>query len=227
MNYYIQRGTQQYGPYSLADLQRYVQQGNIVPNDLARSEGMTDWVPVSTIIGNVAAAPPSVPAFGAGAGSPYGAPMGQPGAPMPYGTNSGTYGYGMAAQPIPGWSQYPAPPSLHWGLVLLISLLCGWFQVIWLFVQLSWVQKVRPQCNARVLHISALATILGGLILGVIVAGASNGNQNMASVGGGIIIIAVIAAIVMTIMGNFSMRDATEDFYNTEEPIGLSLSGVM
>jgi len=59
MNYYVSRGGQQYGPYSLADLQKYVAAGNILPNDLARSEGMSQWVPVSEILGNLAAQQPA------------------------------------------------------------------------------------------------------------------------------------------------------------------------
>ncbi len=62
MNYFVKRGEQQYGPYSLAALQQYVTQGNISRQDLARSEAMADWVPVSTIIGNVSVAAPT---FGA------------------------------------------------------------------------------------------------------------------------------------------------------------------
>jgi hypothetical protein len=62
MNYFVKRGEQQYGPYSLATLQQYVAQGNISQQDLARSEAMTDWVPVSTIIGNVVVPTPA--AFG-------------------------------------------------------------------------------------------------------------------------------------------------------------------
>lgn len=63
MNYFIKRGDQQYGPYSLAALQQYIAQGNISKDDLARSEAMTDWVPVSTIVGNVQV--PSTTGFGA------------------------------------------------------------------------------------------------------------------------------------------------------------------
>ena len=63
MNYFVKRGDQQYGPYTLAVLQQYVAQGNISRDDMARSEAMTDWVPVSTIIGNVTVAPQA--AFGA------------------------------------------------------------------------------------------------------------------------------------------------------------------
>jgi len=60
MNYFIKRDLQEYGPYTLAELQRYVASGNVLLTDLCRSEGMNDWVPVSQVIGNIpvpAAAP--------------------------------------------------------------------------------------------------------------------------------------------------------------------------
>src|SRR5258705_4036954 len=53
MNYFIKRDEKEYGPYSLADLQKYVGTGNILLTDLCRSEGLTDWVPVSQVIGNI------------------------------------------------------------------------------------------------------------------------------------------------------------------------------
>ena len=56
MQYFVQRGDQKFGPYSLAELQQYVQSGNITTEDLAQSEGMTDWAPVSQILGNIPAA---------------------------------------------------------------------------------------------------------------------------------------------------------------------------
>jgi GYF domain 2 len=61
MNYFVSRDGQEYGPYTLSDVQRYVASGNIAVSDLARSEGMTDWAPVSQIVGNIpvlVAAPP-------------------------------------------------------------------------------------------------------------------------------------------------------------------------
>ncbi len=67
MNYFIKRGDQEYGPYTLAVLQQYVAQGNISLQDLARSEGMSDWVPVTKIIGNVSVTP--VPSTYGGAAS--------------------------------------------------------------------------------------------------------------------------------------------------------------
>jgi hypothetical protein len=67
MNYYIKRDTTEYGPYSLADLQKYVQSGQISTSDLCRSDGLAEWVAVSQVVGNVAV-PVAAPA-----GVPYGA----------------------------------------------------------------------------------------------------------------------------------------------------------
>ena len=66
MNYFISRNGQEFGPYTLGDLQRYVASGNILVSDLTRSEAMTDWVPVSQVIGNIPVplmgqAPPAEP----------------------------------------------------------------------------------------------------------------------------------------------------------------------
>lgn len=53
MQYFVKRGDQQFGPYSLPDLQKYVQSGNVLTQDLAQSEGMADWVPISQILGDI------------------------------------------------------------------------------------------------------------------------------------------------------------------------------
>jgi len=53
MEYLIQRGDQTFGPYSLTELQQYVQEGRVLLTDLAQSEGMADSVPVSQILGNI------------------------------------------------------------------------------------------------------------------------------------------------------------------------------
>jgi hypothetical protein len=53
MEYLVRRGEEQFGPYSLTELQEYVQSGRVLPGDMAKSEGMADWVPVSQILGNI------------------------------------------------------------------------------------------------------------------------------------------------------------------------------
>ncbi|MFL2480299.1 MAG: DUF4339 domain-containing protein [Verrucomicrobiales bacterium] len=48
MNYKISRNGQEYGPYTLEELQRYIEEGSILPNDYAYN-GM-EWVPVSQLL---------------------------------------------------------------------------------------------------------------------------------------------------------------------------------
>ena len=73
MNYTIKRDQQEYGPYTLAELQRYVTTGNVLLTDLCRSEGMADWVAVSQVIGTIPV-PQAAPAPAVASGpyvSPY------------------------------------------------------------------------------------------------------------------------------------------------------------
>jgi uncharacterized membrane protein YhaH (DUF805 family) len=64
MHYQISRNGQTYGPYTLEDLERYLATGNVLPSDLAKSEDMADWLPVSQILGGAApAAIPVAPVF--------------------------------------------------------------------------------------------------------------------------------------------------------------------
>jgi hypothetical protein len=55
MDYFVRRGEEQFGPYTLAELQEYVQSGRVLLSDLAKSEGLTDWIPVSQVLGNIPA----------------------------------------------------------------------------------------------------------------------------------------------------------------------------
>src|ERR1043166_4348831 len=108
MNYFIKRDTTEYGPYTLADLQKYVASGNILLTDLCRSEGLSERVPVSQVIGNI-----PVPA-----------------APQPGTVYGGASAAAQAYTPA-AVSQYPPPPNLHWALVLLLTFVtCGLFAFI-------------------------------------------------------------------------------------------------
>lgn len=51
MLYHVARNGQTFGPYTLEEMQRYVTTGNILPTDMARGEGMEQWLPVSQVLG--------------------------------------------------------------------------------------------------------------------------------------------------------------------------------
>jgi hypothetical protein len=228
MNYYITRGGQQYGPYSLADLQRYVASGNILPTDMGRSETMNQWVPVSQILAGGQTPAPQQPA------APQPATP-QPAAPQPYAAQqpaaqqpAAPQGYGQTPmyapqqgvapqQVVMGTQAGPLPPGLHWALVLLLAIVtCGIFSIVWMFIEANFVKKIRPNCNAIMLYALGIG---GAFVLGFILA--VSRSLVMLSP-----LINIGCAVVM-IVGHFQMKAALEDYYNTVEPINLRLSGVM
>jgi len=199
MNYFIKRDLNEYGPYSLADLQKYVASGNILLTDQCRSEGLTDWIPVSQVIGNI-----PVPA----------APQPATGAP--------------AAYTAPAVSPYPPPPNLHWGICLLLSIVtCGIFSVVWIMVEALWVKKIQPASKAVTYFGIVIGMWLLSFVLsisgGVSAARTGHTDSSLQGIQG----IITLGYCIVWIVGAFNMRDSIEEHFNSAEPIGLSLSGVM
>jgi hypothetical protein len=217
MNYFISRAGQQYGPYSLADLQKYVGQGNILLTDLARGEGMEQWVPVQQVIGNIAV--PPTPA-------PTPAP-----APANYGQVPAYSPAGFSPQPQPGAAAGPLPPGLHWGLVLLFGILtCGLFSIVWLFVQASFAQKLKVGSKALMFYVIYMVAGLPLVFLTAFLSAAIAAALHSETAAQGVQILIPLVQIgsaVIMIIGHFSLKGALERYYNTVEPINLRLSGVM
>ncbi|HEX3153628.1 MAG TPA: DUF4339 domain-containing protein [Candidatus Angelobacter sp.] len=213
MKYYIQRQLNEYGPYTLADLQRYVAQGSIQLTDLTRSEGMTEWTPVSQVIGNIPI--PLAAASAAGAytgGSAYG------GGGTVY--DGSTTGFGVQAVPMQGIPL--VPPDFHWGLVLLIGVFtCGLFNYAWLIVEAAFVRKLKSDSKGLLFIILATAVLFGGGFINGFIAAMNHGERNPFGP------LISIAGVVLYLVGVFQMKSDLEDYYNSTEPINLRLSGVM
>jgi len=188
MNYFVKRGEQQYGPYTLAELQLFTQQGHIAPTDLARSEAMEEWMPASQIIGNISM-------------------------PAPVGAGFGAIAQG--ASPVPMMTAN-VPPNLHWGIVLGLSIVtCTLFGVVWMFVEAAYVRKLRKESNA-LLYLALYALTIAGPFLQFV-------SRDLAQV----VPFLNIIGWVFYLSAAFSMKSSLEDYYNSEENIGLNLSGVM
>jgi hypothetical protein len=178
MSYFITRGGQQYGPYTVADLQRYVGSGEILLSDLARGEGMSEPLPVSQIIGIIPAPQAQILAV------------------------------------------YSDPPNLHWGLVLLFSLLsCGLFSAAWNLVQAAWMKKVAPQSTALYYYVAGIC-VLAAIFFASFEAAYTHSSHS---------ILGAMNLVygILTLIGRFSLRSSLEQYYNSVEPMGLSLGAVM
>jgi hypothetical protein len=217
MKYFIQRQLNEYGPYTLADLQRYVAQGSILLTDLTRSEGMTDWVPVSQVIGNIPIAASIPPAQSTGPAAYGGAPVYGGGGTIYDGT---TAGYG--AQAVSAQATAHVPPDLHWALVFLIAVVsCGLFNYAWLIVEAAFVKKLKPESKSLLFIILAIAGFLIGGFMRGFTGALHRGDSSPLGA------LLSLAGVILYFVGVFQMKSDLEDYYNHVEPINLRLSGVM
>ncbi|HEX7159038.1 MAG TPA: DUF4339 domain-containing protein [Edaphobacter sp.] len=210
MPYQISREGQLYGPYTLEDLQRYVASGNVLLTDMAKSEEMPDWLPVSQILSTAGAAaatavPTTPPSYVPPAYTPPGAP---------------------AYTPAAG-TAYPDPPNLHWALVLLFGLFtCGLFFVIWDFVQVRWAKQVEPATKAMlyfILYVITWALYYVSYLTTVLPAAVHDETPRISPVTG----LMGLVMFVFIILYRFTMKATLEQHFNGPEPIGLRLSGIM
>jgi len=226
MQYQISRNGQLYGPYTLEDLQRYIASGNVLPSDLAKSEEMADWVPVAQVIASAMATPPAPPAAESTA---FASPSVN--ADQPYrGPDFGGSVYNPQAQAgnTLATSPYPDAPNLHWGLVLLFGFLtCTLFMFIWNLVVTGWLKRVQPTSTALYFYIGAVALAVVRTFVGLGNAVTIAAHKDLALVGGitGLGLGTVIW--IVRLIARYSEMAQLEEHFNTVEPVGLKLNGVM
>lgn len=209
MLYQISRGAQTYGPYTLADLKRYVESGHVLLTDLARGDEATAetaaWVPVSQIL-NPAGAPPIAPSM----------PVAEP-------------AYAATYAPQPGYAplaQFQDPPNLHWGLVLLFDVLTfGFFQLVWNFILAAWIKRVQRNSQALIYYLGGYGLLLlqTGLSIPIYVAMI---NHTHYSSNLGLSVVGIIAW-ALRLVARFNMKSSLEEHFNTVEPMGFRMSGVL
>ena len=130
MQYQVSRNGQMYGPYTLEDLQRYVASGHILYSDLAKSEEMAEWLPVSQILGT-----------------------------SPLGTTP-AYAVPPAYAQAPVGAYPDSPNLNWAFELLLGFLTCGLFVVAWNLVIASWARRVQPLSKALMYYIIATVLIV-------------------------------------------------------------------
>jgi hypothetical protein len=226
MHYQISRDGQMYGPYTLEDLKRYLASGNVLPNDLAKSETMADWLPVEQILAQAAVS--GTPVEPAAAYQPVGSTTAA-NANAYRGLDYGQPMMGTAAQgQTLAASPYPDAPNLHWGLVLLFAILTGGiFMIIWNLVIAAWVKRVQP--NATSLYYYA-GFVVFKVINWIVVLPhtlstfAHPHGLHTGGIGG---FLFWLVAWVLKLIWRFSQRTSLEEHFNGPEPVGLRLDSIM
>jgi hypothetical protein len=199
--YTISRDGEQFGPYSTEDLGAYINSGHVLQTDLAWKEGMANWLPISQIYPSAVKNP---------------APPPRPSQPNAALANNPAHQSALS-NPSLSQSAMPLPPSLHWGLVMLFSLLTlGIYNLIWVFIQQSWIQRISPETAT-----SGTLCLIGYVVL-FIAANIFQANGNLL-----LYLILLIASIILFWSWAFGAANAMRGYYNQTEPIGLKLSGPM
>jgi uncharacterized membrane protein len=112
---------------------------------------------------------------------------------------------------------YPAPPQLHWALVLLFTLLTlGIFMLVWIFIQSTWVRKINPASRVTTQFVVYLLLAVFSQLL-------VEGSGNLKALG----LVLMLASYVVFYFGAYSMRRSMLDHYNSVEPMQLKLSAAL
>lgn len=172
------------------------------------------------------------PAFGGGGfgqpqgdqgfGGGFGAPQGQD---FGGGFGGGQAGFGGAPQPgFGGGTVGPMPPDMQWWLVLIIGMVCGLFQLFWIWKEVTFVKKIDPNCQAPKFYIMGFVLFIAGYIvtiLGAVMAGV------LGSEVGAILpllgMLVILGGVVCLILANFKMRESIHNYYTMVEPMGINL----
>ncbi len=134
--------------------------------------------------------------------------------------------------PVANPAAYPDAPNLSWGLVLLFAFFtCSLFMWVWNLVLASWMKRVQPNSKAVLYYAAATILLFFQVIAGThsrvtmfqpgmhwwVTYYTAHPLRNMLS----------LATWIVRIIARFTMRSELEQHFNTAEPVGLSLSGVM
>jgi Tfp pilus assembly major pilin PilA len=195
---WIGQNGEKYGPYSEASVRQWMAEGKFAPDALAWRDGMPDWVPLSHFFFTAPGAAP------------------QPPPPPAFRTQDHAYGgnafsaqrYDQTGYAETGRADMPTPPSLHWGLVLLFSILSfGIFAIVWPFIQASWVRRIDPESKSRMLLIIALICfVIGEPIYWIGLTELTHGTGGSAGLGG----LLLLARWILYLVAYFSMAGSIE-----------------
>jgi GYF domain 2/Domain of unknown function (DUF4234) len=172
---WIAQNGQKSGPFTEEEIRRWVAEGRFGPDTLAWRKGMPEWVPLSSLFPGTPAAPPLPPAPKATASAPaVFVAEDRPGptysyderAPAPSSPGASYASHDDYASDKPSRRDLPAPPSLHWGLVLLFSILTlGIFTIVWPFIQANWVKKIDGDSKATTMLVAGLVCLIAGEVI--------------------------------------------------------------
>jgi hypothetical protein len=113
---------------------------------------------------------------------------------------------------------FPAPPKLHWLLLVLFTVItAGIFMLVWMFLQSSWARKVDPESQATAFFAGEVFLYLLSLVF------AASSSSALKSLE----LPLLLGSCIPFYAGVYSIRRSMLDHYNKVEAIPLEISGAM
>ncbi|MBI3096714.1 MAG: hypothetical protein HYY93_00480 [Planctomycetes bacterium] len=167
-------------------------------------------------------APPAAPVAPAPA---YAPPPGYAPAP-PAWTGYPPQGQPGYAAPPPVRADGPVPPDMNWFVVMILSwVTCGLGAIVWMFKQALFVKRIDPSSHAVMMLIFAILGMAAQVALAVV--GMASGSEDVMAGMNALMALLNLVIAVFLLVAIFGMRGSLNRYYNTVEPIGLDLGGVM
>ena len=114
-----------------------------------------------------------------------------------------------------------SPPRLHWGLLLLLTVITlGYFGIIWMVVQANWVRRVRGTSTGFILILFYCAFVALSFCTGVVygLLGVQPGSAAYSLLNA----VVGLGGMILFLCALYILRSELQD-----APINLSLGGVM
>jgi hypothetical protein len=168
---WIGQNGEKYGPYPEATVRQWLAEGKFAADALAWREGMAAWVPLSSLFSTTA-----------GREQPRQPPPGFLSIDDTLAVEPFSAQRYAPVDPVDAErAELPMPPSLHWGLLLLFTVISfGIFGIIWPFFQAGWVRKIDDRSKATLLLALAFIACAVGEVLYF------SGIRSLATGGGGL-----------------------------------------
>ena len=194
---HVSRAGQTLGPYATPQAEAFYLEGRLKPTDLVWKDGLADWIPAFELFKHLvptSGLPPPVP----------------------------SYDRAIPSEALVAASTQsiavPPPPKLHWGLVLLFSVISvGIFFIVWMFIQSSWVKKIDSTSNATHQLIGYVVLLVVGQIFTEVRSESLNG----------IGLLLIIASYVSFYFGIYSMRRSMLNRYAGNAALNFTLTSGM
>lgn len=189
---WIGQNGEKYGPYSEATVRQWLAEGKFAPDALVWREGMPDWVPLSGMFSATAGRQPPPP------------PLGVRSSNNVYAADSfSAHPYAPSDAIDVERAELPMPPSLHWGLLLLLTVMTfGIFGIIWPFIQASWVRKIDGGSKATLmLALAFIAFVVGEIVYFSGIRSLATGGAGLAGLGA----LLMLSYAVLYLAAYFSM----------------------